>query len=153
MIKFLLINTNSLNRMIIGRVEEHNKLKIKGELIMKLVGICKIFKLEEVSEKRAKGQIYFSTKRGEDEEGNAEFETSFINARVVGKAKKQLDELASVMDVEKLKIDITESSLKSVSYQNKQKQWKTYTEVVIFDFDIPKETKDEPKQNKKSYRK
>lgn len=120
---------------------------------MKLVGICKIFKLEEVSPNCAKGQIYFSTKRGEDENGNAEFETSFINARVVGKAKKQLDELANAMDVEKLKIEITESSFKSVSYQDKQKQWKTYTEVVIFDFDIPKEFKDEPKQTKKSYRK
>lgn len=120
---------------------------------MKLVGICKIFKLEEVSPKCAKGQIYFSTKRGEDENGNAEFETSFINARVVGKAKKQLDELANAMDVEKLKIEITESSFKSVSYQDKQKQWKTYTEVVIFGFDIPKEFKDEPKQTKKSYRK
>jgi hypothetical protein len=120
---------------------------------MKLAGICKIFKLEEVSPKCAKGQIYFSTKRGEDENGNTQYETSFINARIVGKAKKQLDELANVMDVEKLKIDITESSFKSVSYQDKQKQWKTYTEVVIFDFDIPKETKDEPKQSKKSYRK
>ena len=119
---------------------------------MKLVGICRVFKLEEVSEKCAKGQIYFSTKRGEDENGNAQFETSFINARIVGKAKKQLDELASAMDVEKLKIDITESSFKSVSYQDKQKQWKTYSEVVIFDFDIPKEVK-EPKQTKKSYRK
>ena len=120
---------------------------------MKLVGICKIFKLEEVSEKRAKGKIYFSTKNGEDEKGNAKFETSFINAKVVGKAKKQLDELADVMDVEKLKIEITESSYKSVSYQDKQKQWKTYSEVVIFDFDIPKEVHDEPKQSKKSYRK
>ena len=120
---------------------------------MKLVGICKVFKLEEVSAKCAKGQIYFSTKRGEDEKGNAQFETSFINARIVGKAKKQIDELAECMDVEKLKIDITESSFKSVSYQDKQKQWKTYSEVVIFDFDIPKETKDEPKQSKKSYRK
>ena len=120
---------------------------------MKLAGICRVFKLEEVSEKCAKGQIYFSTKRGEDEKGNTQFETSFINARIVGKAKKQLDDLASAMDVEKLKIDITESSFKSVSYQDKQKQWKTYTEVVIFDFDIPKETKDEPKQSKKSYRK
>lgn len=43
---------------------------------MKLVGICKIFKLEEVSPKCAKGQIYFSTKRGEDENGNTQFETS-----------------------------------------------------------------------------
>ena len=120
---------------------------------MKLVGICRIFKLEEVSEKCAKGQSYFSTKRGEDEKGNPQFETSFINARVVGKAKQQLDELAGVMDVEKLKIDITESSFKSVSYQDKQNQWKTYTEVVIFDFDIPKEVKEEPKQAKKSYRK
>ena len=58
------------------------------------------------------------------------------------------------MDVEKLKIEITESSYKSVSYQDKQKQWKTYSEVVIFDFDIPKEFKeDEPKKAKKSYRK
>ena len=120
---------------------------------MKLVGICKIFKLEEVSEKCAKGQIYFSTKNGEDDKGNAIFETSFINAKVVGKAKKELDELASVMDVEKLKIEITESSYKSVSYQDKQKQWKTYSEVVIFDFDIPKEVHDEPKSTKKSYRK
>ena len=120
---------------------------------MKLVGICRVFKLEEVSEKCAKGQIYFSTKRGEDEKGNAQFETSFINAKVVGKAKKQLDDLASAMDVEKLKIDITESSFKSVSYQDKQKQWKTYSEVVIFDFDIPKEVHDEPKQTNKSYRK
>ena len=124
---------------------------------MKLAGICRVFKLEEVSEKCAKGQIYFSTKRGEDEKGNAQFETSFINARIVGKAKKQLDDLAEVMDVEKLKIDITESSFKSVSYQvtnkDKQKQWKTYSEVVIFDFDIPKEVKEESKQNKKSYRK
>lgn len=120
---------------------------------MKLVGICKVFKLEEVSPKCAKGQIYFSTKRGEDENGNTQFETSFINARIVGKAKQQLDELANVMDVEKLKIEITESSFKSVSYQDKQKQWKTYTEVVIFDFDIPKEVKEEPKQSKKSYRK
>ena len=120
---------------------------------MKLAGICRIFKLEEVSEKCAKGQIYFSTKRGEDENGNTQFETSFINARIVGKAKKQLDELASAMDVEKLKIDITESSFKSVSYQDKQKQWKTYSEVFIFDFDIPKEVKEEPKQSKKSYRK
>ena len=121
---------------------------------MKLVGICRVFKLEEVSEKCAKGQIYFSTKRGEDENGNAQFETSFINAKIVGKAKKQLDDLASAMDVEKLKIEITESSFKSVSYQDKQKQWKTYSEVVIFDFDIPKEFKeDEPKKAKKSYRK
>lgn len=120
---------------------------------MKLVGICRVFKLEEVSEKCAKGQIYFSTKRGEDEKGNAQFETSFINARIVGKAKKQLDELAGVMDVEKLKIDITESSFKSVSYQDKQKQWRTYSEVVIFDFEIPSEVKEEPKQSKKSYRK
>ena len=120
---------------------------------MILVGICKIFKLEEVSEKCAKGQIYFSTKRGEDENGNAQFETSFINARIVGNAKKQLDDLASSMDVEKLKIEITESSFISISYQDKQKQWKTYSEVVIFDFDIPKEVKDEPKQTKKSYRK
>ena len=120
---------------------------------MKLVGICKVFKLEEVSPKCAKRQIYFSTKRGEDENGNTQFETSFINARIVGKAKQQLDELANVMDVEKLKIEITESSFKSVSYQDKQKQWKTYTEVVIFDFDIPKEVKEEPKQSKKSYRK
>ena len=81
---------------------------------MKLAGICRVFKLEEVSEKCAKGQIYFSTKRGEDEKGNPQFETSFINARIVGKAKKQLDELAHVMDVEKLKIDVTESSFKSV---------------------------------------
>ena len=120
---------------------------------MKLAGVCRIFKLEEVSPKCAKGQIYFSTKRGEDENGNAQYETSFINARVVGKAKKQLDELAEVMDVEKLKIDITESAFKSVSYQDKQKQWKTYTEVTIFDFEIPKEFKEEPKQTKKSYRK
>ena len=120
---------------------------------MKLAGICKVFKLEEVSPKCAKGQIYFSTKRGEDEKGNAQFETSFINARIVGNAKKQIDELAECMDVEKLKIEITESSFKSVSYQDKQKQWKTYTEVVIFDFEIPKEVKEEPKQSKKSYRK
>ena len=120
---------------------------------MKLAGICRVFKLEEVSEKCAKGQIYFSTKRGEDEKGNPQFETSFINARIVGKAKNQLDDLASAMDVEKLKIDITESSFKSVSYQDKQKQWKTYYEVVIFDFDIPKEVHDEPKSTKKSYRK
>ena len=120
---------------------------------MKLVGICKVFKLEEVSEKCAKGQIYFSTKRGEDEKGNAQFETSFINARIVGKAKKELDELAQAMDVEKLKIEITESSYKNVSYQDKNKQWKTYSEVVIFDFEIPKEVKDEPKPTKKSYRK
>ena len=120
---------------------------------MKLAGICRIFKLEEVSEKCAKGQIYFSTRNGEDKQGNPKFETSFINANVVGKAKNELDELASVMDDEKLKIDITESSFKSVSYQDNQKQWKTYTEVVIFDFDIPKEVKEEPKQAKKSYRK
>lgn len=120
---------------------------------MKLVGICRVFKLEEVSPKCAKGQIYFSTKRGEDENGNAQFETSFINAKLVGKAKQQLDELANAMDVEKLKIEITESTYKSVSYQDKQNQWKTYSEVVIFDFDIPKEFKEEPKQTKKSYRK
>ena len=120
---------------------------------MKLVGICKIFKLEEVSDKCVKGQIYFSTKNGVDDKGNPKFETSFINAKIVGKAKQQLDELAEAMDVEKLKIDITESSYKSVSYQDKQKQWKTYSEVVIFDFDIPKEVKEEPKQSKRSYRK
>ena len=137
--------------MLIGKAEEYN-LKLEERCQMKLVGICRIFKLEEVSEKCAKGQIYFSTKRGEDENGNAQFETSFINARVVGKAKKQLDELAEAMDVEKLKIDITESSFKSVSYQDKQKQWKNYAEVVIFDFEIPKEFKEE-KQTKKSYRK
>ena len=120
---------------------------------MKLVGICRVFKLEEVSEKCVKGQIYFSTKNGEDENGQPKFETSFINAKLVGKAKQQLDELATVMDVEKLKIEITESSYKSVSYQDKKKQWKTYSEVVIFDFDIPKEVKEEPKQAKRSYRK
>ena len=120
---------------------------------MKLVGICRVFKLEEVSEKCVKRQIYFSTKNGEDENGQPKFETSFINAKLVGKAKQQLDELATVMDVEKLKIEITESSYKSVSYQDKKKQWKTYSEVVIFDFDIPKEVKEEPKQAKRSYRK
>ena len=142
-----------MNIMLIGKAKANKNLKLKEKCYMKLVGICRVFKLEEVSEKCAKGQIYFSTKRGEDEKGNPQFETSFINARIVGKAKKQLDELAEAMDVEKLKIDITESSFKSVSYQDKQKQWKTYSEVVIFDFDIPKEVHDEPKQTKKSYRK
>ena len=139
--------------MLIGKAKANKILKFKERSFMKLVGICRVFKLEEVSEKCAKGQIYFSTKRGEDENGNAQFETSFINAKVVGKAKKQLDDLAHVMDVEKLKIEITESTFKSVSYQDKQKQWKTYSEVVIFDFDIPKEVKEEPKPTKKSYRK
>ena len=116
---------------------------------MKLVGICRVFKLEEVSEKCAKGQIYFSRKNGE------EFETDFVNARIVGKAKQQLDDLASVMDVEKLKIDITESVFKNVSYQDKKGNYKNWVEVTIFDFEIPKEVKDEPKETKakKSYRK
>ena len=113
---------------------------------MKLVGICRLFKLEEVSEKCAKGQIYFSRKNGE------EFETDFVNARIVGKAKQQLDDLASVMDVEKLKIEITESVFKNVSYKDKKGQYKNWIEVTIFDFDIPKEVKEEPK-TKKSYRK
>ena len=30
---------------------------------MKLVGICRVFKLEEVSEKCAKGQIYFISRQ------------------------------------------------------------------------------------------
>ena len=113
---------------------------------MKLVGICRLFKLEEVSEKCAKGQIYFSRKNGE------EFETDFVNARIVGKAKQQLDDLASVMDVEILKIEITESVFKNVSYKDKKGQYKNWIEVTIFDFDIPKEVKEEPK-TKKSYRK
>ena len=50
---------------------------------MKLAGICRVFKLEEVSEKCAKGQVYFSTKRGEDENGNAQFETSFIPPQII----------------------------------------------------------------------
>ena len=114
---------------------------------MKLVGICRLFKLEEVSEKCAKGQIYFSRKSGE------EFETDFVNARIVGKAKQQLDELASVMDCEKLKIEITESVFKNVSYKDKKGNYKNWVEVTIFDFDIPKEVKEEPKQAKKGYRK
>ena len=114
---------------------------------MKLVGICRLFKLEEVSEKCAKGQIYFSRKNGE------EFETDFVNARIVGKAKQQLDELASAMDCEKLKIEITESVFKNVSYKDKKGQYKNWVEVTIFDFEIPKEVKDEPKQVKKGYRK
>ena len=114
---------------------------------MKLVGICRLFKLEEVSEKCAKGQIYFSRKSGE------EFETDFVNARIVGKAKQQLDELASAMDCEKLKIEITESVFKNVSYKDKKGQYKNWVEVTIFDFDIPKEVKEEPKQAKKGYRK
>jgi len=114
---------------------------------MKLVGICRVSKLEEVSEKCAKGQIYFSRKNGE------EFETDFVNARIVGKAKQQLDELASVMDVEKLKIEITESVFKNVSYKDKKGQYKNWVEVTIFDFEIPKEVNDGPKQVKKGYRK
>lgn len=114
---------------------------------MKLVGICRLFKLEEVSEKCAKGQIYFSRKNGE------EFETDFVNARIVGKAKQQLDELASAMDCEKLKIEITDSVFKNVSYKDKKGQYKNWVEVTIFDFEIPREVKDEPKQVKKGYRK
>lgn len=113
---------------------------------MKLVGICRLFKLEEVSEKCAKGQIYFSRKNGED------FETDFVNARIVGKAKQQLDELASAMDVEKLKIEITESVFKNVSFKDKKGNYKNWVEVTIFDFEIPKEVHDDPKP-KKSYRK
>lgn len=114
---------------------------------MKLVGICRVFKLEEVSDKCVKGQIYFSRKNGE------EFETDFVNARIVGKAKQQLDELAEVMDVEKLKIEITESVFKNVSYKDKKGQYKNWVEVTIFDFEIPKEVSDEPKKVKKGYRK
>ena len=114
---------------------------------MKLVGICRVFKLEEVSDKCVKGQIYFSRKNGE------EFETDFVNARMVGKAKQQLDELASAMDVEKLKIEITDSVFKNVSYKDKKGNYKNWVEVTIFDFDIPKEVKEEPKQTKRSYRK
>ena len=114
---------------------------------MKLLGVCRVFKLEELSEKCAKGQIYFSRKNGED------FETDFVNCRLVGKAKQQLDELANVMNCEKLKIDITDSVFKNVSYKDKKGQYKNWVEVTIFDFEIPKEVKDEPKQVKKGYRK
>ena len=57
------------------------------------------------------------------------------------------------MDCEKLKIEITDSVFKNVSYKDKKGQYKNWVEVTIFDFDIPKEVKDEPKQVKKGYRK
>lgn len=116
---------------------------------MKLVGIAKLLKLEEVSAKCAKGQIYFSNKRT-NAQGEEEWETSFINARIVGQAKAKLDELANTMDCEKLAIEIKESSFKSVSYKDKNGNYKSYSEVVIFDFDIP-DSKEQPKQTKKGY--
>ena len=111
---------------------------------MNVNGLVKIFKLEPQNNgKLVKGQLFFSTNVGTKE--HPEFETDFINCKLVGKANEKLRELGNKIDVEKLKINVTSGKLRNRSYQSKDGQFRTWLEITVFDFELPEVKKQEQK--------
>ena len=103
---------------------------------MNVNGTVKIFKLEPQNNgKVVKGQLFYSTNVGTKDQ--PEFETDFINCKLVGKANDKLRELATKGNVEKLKINVTSGKLRNRSYQSKDGQYRTWLEITVFDFELP----------------
>lgn len=94
--------------------------------MLNITGLVKITKIEDMSDKASKATIYFGTKKGKDSD---EWENSFFNAVLVGKA---FEKVASV--AEKDSIFITSGLVKNVSYEDKQKKNRQYLSLTIFDF-------------------
>lgn len=98
--------------------------------MLNIEGLVKITKFEDLSEKSVKATIYFGTKRKNTKSKDDEWENSFFNAVLVGKAVDKSMELE-----EKQSIYITSGLVKNVSYQDKEGKNRSYLSVTIFDFE------------------
>jgi hypothetical protein len=95
--------------------------------MLNINGLVRITKFETMEgNKSTKACVYFGTKKGKNSE---EFENSFFNAVLVGKAHDKSFDVG-----EKDKIFITEGIVKNVSYEDKQGNKRSYLSLTVFDF-------------------
>jgi hypothetical protein len=97
--------------------------------MLNINGLVKITKIEDMEgSKCSKATIYFGTTKGKDAI-NQEWENSFFNAVLVGKAFELIPSVA-----EKDSIFITSGLVKNVAYEDKQGNKRNYLSLTIFDF-------------------
>ena len=97
---------------------------------MNVNGIVKLLNIVEDG-KILKGKVYFANNIGTKEE--PKWETDFINAKFVGKAK---DFLMNVpFDVEKMKVNVWSAKLRNRNYIDKSGNHATWLEITVFEME------------------
>lgn len=114
---------------------------------MNVSGKARLLKIKEDG-KVLVGQLYWGNRVGEDQNGDPKWETDFVNAKFVGKAKQFLVDLP--MDVEKMQVNVLSAKLRNRSYKDKNGNFATWTEVTVFEME---EVLDEPKTNTNKFNK
>jgi len=102
--------------------------------MLNINGLVRITKFEDLSDKAVKACVYFGTKKKDGKNKEYEWENSFFNAVVVGKAMEKLGEID-----EKTTIFITSGLVKNPSYKDKEGKPRSYLSLTIFDFEYDEE--------------
>lgn len=103
----------------------------KGEKwIMNVNGTVKLLNIVEDG-KVLKGKVYFANNIGTKEE--PKWETDFINAKFVGKAKEFL--MSVPFDVEKMKVNVLSAKLRNRNYTDKAGNLATWLEITVFEME------------------
>jgi hypothetical protein len=105
---------------------------------MNVNGRAKLLNIVEDG-KVLKGKIYYSTNVA-PKESEPKWETDFINVRIVGKAKKEIDKIAENFSVEKLPVEIVQAQLRNKSYKTKEGSLSNWLEITIFDLVVESQT-------------
>ena len=97
---------------------------------MNVNGTVKLLNIVEDG-KVLKGKVYFANNIGTKEE--PKWETDFINAKFVGKAKEFL--MSVPFDVEKMKVNVLSAKLRNRNYIDKSGNNATWLEITVFEME------------------
>lgn len=97
---------------------------------MNVNGTVKLLNIVEDG-KVLRGKVYFANNIGTKEE--PKWETDFINAKFVGKAKEFL--MSVPFDVEKMKVNILSAKLRNRNYTDKAGNLATWLEITVFEME------------------
>ena len=95
---------------------------------MNVNGTVKLLNIVEDG-KVLKGKVYFANNIGTKEE--PKWETDFINAKFVGKAKEFL--MSVPFDVEKMKVNVLSAKLRNRNYIDKSGNHASWLEITVFE--------------------
>ena len=97
---------------------------------MNVNGTVKLLNIVEDG-KVLKGKVYFANNIGTKDE--PKWETDFINAKFVGKAKEFLMNVP--FDVEKMKVNVLSAKLRNRNYTDKNGNHATWLEITVFEME------------------
>lgn len=112
--------------------------------MLNVEGLVRITQIEE-EDKYTKATVYFGI---QTDKTNDDWENSFFNARLVGKANDKIAEVE-----EKEPIFITSGMVTNKAYQNKEGANRNWLQVTVFDFLYGEEMKEHMENLKKAHQK